>query len=56
MRIVAMRRGVGNCQNLQANLECGGIAKRRHRFGSRSPRVELIQSAVAASLCRRTPN
>src|ERR1051325_8546854 len=39
------------------DLECGGRAKRRHRFGC----VCLMsrrstQSAVAASLCRRTPN
>ena len=48
-------------------MECGGKAKRRHRFVFRAERAIVLififrvgsaskKSAVAASLCRRTPN
>ena len=39
------------------DLECAGRAKRRRRFGwVTSSDQSTIQSSVAASLCRRTPN
>jgi hypothetical protein len=41
------------------NLECGGKAKRRHRFLERvltTERYQLSESAVDAALCRRSPN
>src|ERR1043165_6311177 len=36
------------------SLECGGRAKRRHRFGFLT-RSGKVKAAVVASLCHRTP-
>ena len=41
---------------IATNLECGGKRQRDTALDRRSTWHNLIQSAVAASLCRRTPN
>jgi hypothetical protein len=55
--------GSGNCRMSQskvyADMDCGGKAKRRHRFSESALTAERhrsSKSAVAASLCRRSPN
>src|SRR5438045_7252689 len=61
---IRMRRRRREPASASGFLEWGGRAKRRHRFGFfRSSSLEAvagkgksIQSAVAASLCRRPPN
>ncbi len=54
-----LRRRQQKASHKSLYLECAGRAKRRRRFGFRirpSFSLNMIQSAVAASLCRHTPN